>query len=472
MAKIKNRLSLFTIYLALISTLFSVFWASDWFDNRKVIVSDATYYYSYLPAFFIHADPDFNFVRSNPEKYGDKIYLEINQNGRNNVRTSMGVAYFYAPFFFAGHAMALTLNEETDGYSWSYRFWLVMAGVFYLFIGLIFLRKVLLLYFSDTISAIGLILILFATNLFYYSTFENAMSHVYSFFMLSVFLWFTIKWYDKPSLKNTFSIGLLFGLVVLIRPSNILFALIPIFWGINSIETFKNRLQFLALQWKKIPVLFIAAILPWLPQMIFWFYVSGNFIHYSYPAEARFYFSNPHFIDGLFSYRKGWFLYTPLMFFVVLSVFLLRKYAKDWFLPSLIFILINTYVVLSWPIWWYGGGFGQRSFIDSYPLMIFPLCALIQFLSTQRILIKSVFVILAIALISLNLFQTRQYRSFAIHWDSMSKAAYWANFGKIQPIDGIDTLFITPDYENAWKNLPEKVSYTNSSKSKSSLRDL
>ncbi len=452
----RNNLSLLVVWFSLFFLLFTVFWASDWKDEKKVIHSDATYYYSYLPAFFIHADPDFRFAQANPEKYGDKIYLEVNENGRNNVRTTMGVAYFYAPFFFIGHLMAIVLNEETDGYSWPYRFAILLAGVFYLFLGLIFLRKILLLYFSDKITAIGLFLILFATNLFYYSAFENAMSHVYSFFMLSAFLYYSIKWYSNPTQKLSFILGLLFGLIVLIRPSNILFAIIPIVWGIKNKGDLGKRFLFFKNHWKLLFALFFGVVIPWLPQMVFWFYVSGSFIHYSYPTEARFYFSNPHLVEGLFSYRKGWFLYTPIMAIAVLSVVFLRKHAGDWLIPVIVFFVINTFVIFSWPIWWYGGGFGQRAFIDSYPLMIFPICALIDFIWKQKKVFRFVFVCIAFGLIWLNLFQTRQYRSAAIHWDSMSKASYWANFAKMKPVDGLDSLFITPDYENAWKNLPEK----------------
>ncbi len=453
----KKNISLYVVWFSLIFSLFTVFWAADWNDDKKVIHSDATYYYSYLPALFIHHDPDFRFAQSNPEKYGNKIYLEINENGHNNIRTTMGVAYFYTPFFFIGHLFAIILNEDADGYSWTYRLAILLSGVFYLFIGLVFLRKLLLLYFSDKITAIGLFLIVFASNLFYYSVFENAMSHVYSFFMLSIFLYYSVKWYANPTIKISFALGLFFGLIVLIRPSNILFAIIPILFGVKSTNDIKNRLLVYKKYWKLLFVLVFAMLIPWLPQIAFWYYVSGNFIHYSYPAEARFYFSNPHLIDGLFSYRKGWFLYTPLMLLTVLSIPLLKKYAADWFYPTFIFLIVNTYVILSWPIWWYGGGFGQRAFIDSYPLMIFAICVLIQFIINQQKIIQIAFSVIFLFFIWLNLFQTRQYRSTSIHWDSMSKEAYWANYGKMKPVDGLDTLFISPDYESAWKNLPENI---------------
>lgn len=456
MKRIQHKYSFSILILLAAFMAFSVIWAEDWKDERKVIVSDATYYYSYLPAFFIHADPAFTFAQKDTLKYGGFIYLEVNDLGRNNVRTTMGVAYLYAPFFFIGHGLAYVLGEETDGYSWPYRMMLIWAGLFYLILAFVFLRKILLRYFSDITTSLALALLLLATNLFYYSVFENSMSHVYSFFMLSIFLFLMLRLFENPTRITAFSWAFVFGMIVLMRPSNLLFGIIPLFFGIFDKKSFLQRIEFFKNHFRLFPILIFGGILPILPQMIYWYYVSGSFIHYSYPEEARFYFDNPHIIKGLFSFRKGWFLYTPIILPIIFSLFLLKKYTKEWFFPILVFLIINTYIVLSWPIWWYGGGFGQRAFIDSYPLLIFPLAALIQYLQTKNKIIIAFSLVLAMLFIGLNLFQTRQYRSFAIHWDSMTKEAYFANFGKMKPIDGLDTLFKTPDYENAWKNLPER----------------
>ncbi|NCA80662.1 MAG: hypothetical protein EOM76_10865, partial [Sphingobacteriia bacterium] len=104
MKNITHKYSFLVLFLMAGFMAFTIIWAGDWKDERKVVVSDATYYYSYLPAFFIHADPAFNFAQKDTVKYGGFIYLEVNELGRNNVRTTMGVAYLYAPFFFIGHA--------------------------------------------------------------------------------------------------------------------------------------------------------------------------------------------------------------------------------------------------------------------------------------------------------------------------------------------------------------------------------
>ena len=46
--------------------------------------------------------------------------------------------------------------------------------------------------------------------------------------------------------------------------------------------------------------------------MLYWKHIMGTFFFYSYDQEG-FFFGNSHVLDGLLSYRKGWFIYTPIM---------------------------------------------------------------------------------------------------------------------------------------------------------------
>jgi hypothetical protein len=46
-------------------------------------------------------------------------------------------------------------------------------------------------------------------------------------------------------------------------------------------------------------------------------------------------------------------------------------------------------------------------------------------------------------------FQNAQYRSDAIHWDAMSKKAYWANFCKMDPVPNFQELLEPIDYDKA-----------------------
>jgi hypothetical protein len=54
-------------------------------------------------------------------------------------------------------------------------------------------------------------------------------------------------------------------------------------------------------------------------------------------------------------------------------MFGLRKRAPEMFLPLLVILPLNLWIIASWTQWDYGGGYGVRPFIDSLPLMAVPL---------------------------------------------------------------------------------------------------
>jgi len=52
-----------------------------------------------------------------------------------------------------------------------------------------------------------------------------------------------------------------------------------------------------------------------------------------------------------------------------------------------------------------------------------------------------------------NMFQTFQYYYGAIHWDAMSKKAYWSSFGHLKPQTDFYNLLENPDYDKAIKGI-------------------
>ena len=61
-------------------------------------------------------------------------------------------------------------------------------------------------------------------------------------------------------------------------------------------------------------------VLVWVPQMIYWKEMTGRWLYFSYGSDERFFFGDPAIIKGLFSYRKGLFIYTPLLLFAFAGV--------------------------------------------------------------------------------------------------------------------------------------------------------
>ncbi len=443
-----------SIALVMVTAIWSDFNVKIWKTPGRIIQWDVIDYYGYLPAAFIYHDISLKFK----DHYtGDKKFVfwaKKTATGKYVFKMTMGVSVMLSPFFFIANALAGHLGYNTGGYSTPYRFALVMAALFYLLLGLIFLARVLRFYFSETITALTVLAIGLGTNLFWYSTFEPGMSHVYSFFLVSVFLYLTILWHRRSTIMRTIFIGLVIGLLTLIRPVNVLIALFFIFYDVKNLQGLKEK--GLLFWQKRLQVLFIVLLgfLVLLPQFIYWKTVTGHWVYYSYGKEG-FFFLHPQIINVLFSFRKGWFVYTPVMFFAVIGIYFLFKNYKQFFLPVFLLLIVYLYVVSSWWCWWYGGSLGQRELIDIYPVMALPLAAIISWVSSRKAWLNYSFGLLLLFSVLLGAFANVQYYYGSIHGDSMTRQAYFNSFGRVHPSPRFYKLIKAPDYDRAILGLPE-----------------
>ncbi len=449
----RKNLSIISIWIVLIGIVFLNFSHHNWQRENGVIQWDIKSYYAYLPATFIYKDLSLDFREENFGKFGNLIWPVKTPTGKQAIITSMGMSVLYSPFFFIAHTICKFTQYEADGYTLPYKFALVFSALFYLALGLFFLRKILLRYFSDFTSAVTILSIVAGTNLLYYSSYEAAMPHVYNFSLITVFVYMVIKWHENTSAKRTIGLGLLGGLITLIRPTNILVLLILLLWDIKSFSEFKERIFFFLRKYKLVILMIISFVLVWVPQFLYWKYIAGKFLYFSYgDVGGKFFFNNPQIFNILISYKKGWLVYTPLMILAIAGIFISFKKFKTFAVPSLIFLLLNIYILSSWWCWWFGGSFGLRSFIDSYGIMAIPLAVTIDFFYKKKYL-KFIGIPLVGILVLFNIFQTQQYTHQAIHYWWMNKDAYWETFLKLRPTDKYWDLITIPDYEKARKGI-------------------
>lgn len=439
------------IWLIVISVVWIQFNNKNWESPGKVIQWDVINYYAYLPAFFHYGDLSMSFIDEDLSLLKDKFWPHISPTGKYTSKMSMGLSFMYLPFYGLGYIHARWTGAETDGFSPPFAFWLLFSALFYVAIGMFFLRKVLLRYFSHGITALVILLVFFGTNLMFYTTIQAPMPHSYTFALFSIFIYYTIKWHDHPDIRNSVFLGLLLGIITLIRPTNALIIIFFLSFKVYSNGSFRNKLILLITKWKSLVLISVAALIVWIPQMIYWKETTGQLFYYSYQDE-HFFFSNPHIWKGLFGYRKGWFVYTPVMLIAVLSIVLLIRKNRDFFLPIALFTALNIYVILSWWCWWYGGTYGHRAFIESYAILAIPLGALLTYgIYHRRKVARVLTFTLAIVFVAHSIFQTLQFHYNAIHYDAMSKKAYWDSFLKISPSPQFISLLIYPDYEAAKK---------------------
>lgn len=404
-------------------------------NNYKFIIkTDGKGYYAYLPATFIYHDLNFGFFEQTEQKtYYDKNlftdYRVFLADGKIINKYYCGTALVQMPFFLVAHLASKSAKAVADGYSHFYSFSISIAALFYLFIGLWFINKLLELFqISNFNRAISLIAILFGTNLFYYSVSEPAMSHVYSFSFISAFLYYVKRFFQAPQKKHIVILFIVLGIVTLIRPVNFLIILIIPFLA-GDIASLKVGLKNLKNNYPAIIIGFLFFFGIIFIQLLIYKISTGKFFLYSYGEEAM-NLLNPHFWDMLFSYKKGLFLYTPILFCSLTGFYFLYRRNKFEFFTLLFFLTILNYILSSWWNWWYGGSFSQRVYVEYLPLFALLLAITLQNISNKKI--KVFYISILFALVLICQIQTYQYRYLIIHWDEMTKEKYWNSFLRIE----------------------------------------
>jgi hypothetical protein len=340
-------------------------------NHQPEIFSDKADYYVYLPATFIYSW-DIHKFPAGIEKKCAGFHFDYKHNKLQD-KTTCGIAILWAPFFLITHLIAVHWNLQPDGFSDFYQKMTILPGVFYLVLGLFFLMKFLRNYFSRGVSYITVFLIFAGTNLYYFGIDDGLMSHVNSFFLFALFLFFLKKFLDQGKKSFALFVGICFvlSLAILIRPTNILLFTWMIFLDITSLKALWKRIL-LFLKPAYILAFIITASLVFLPQFIYWKYLTGHFLYYSYPGEGFANWKNPMMIAVWFSPLNGFFLYTPLalLFIAGIVIMIVKKIPNGIFIG--LFFLLITYIFASWHIWSFGGSFGYRPFVEYYSLLALP----------------------------------------------------------------------------------------------------
>ena len=397
-------------------------------SEEPLIQSDGQGYHAYLPAVFIYHDLQFNFVDSLNQTYypEDKRANFIVRSEDGNVnKYFVGTAIVQAPFFLVGCAMSWVLGLPVDGYSWPFQLMVGIAAITCLSLGLWYLGHLLLaMGFGQFATLATLLFISFGTNLLHYTLYAPSMSHVYSFFTISAFLFFIWKAFSEQHGKSLLLAAVAVGVTVLIRPINGLVVFgIPIltsglFGTVNGLEAFLKEKK--ALLTAIAIGLTVVSIQPFI-----YFLQSGSPMVWSYQEEG-FNFTSPELMNVLFSYRKGLFVYCPVLFLAVLGMIsgAMKETARYAWLMFFLFVI--SWVIASWWMWYYGGSYGHRAFIEYYPFFAIGLAYLLK--HGWWFFKPMFFSVLGVGLIGLQLFQTYQHNIDIIPFDNMSKAKYWNLF--------------------------------------------
>ncbi len=397
-----------------------------------MIESDGSGYFAYLPQTLIYKTNNFEFISKLKEKYPD---IKIDQgvsaadvDGKRTNKYFVGTSICIAPFYFVTHQIERARGGNTDGYSSSYELSVLLAGIAFWFIGMWSIvqlfRKFSLSNFTIVFSLIGLTL---ATNIYYYTVFHPDFSHIYAFGVVA-FLLLQFKIYaDRKESKRLIYIGLLLGLLTIIRPTDFfVILLLPFFF--QSFKEFKDQLIFI---FKNQKIAFILGVLLFLGmigiQYLNIYLQTGQwrFNEYLIVHEGFDNWLSPKIGEVLFSFRKGFFLYTPFFILLIPGFIELYRWNKYFFVGILSFFAVFIYMMASWWCWWYGGSLGMRPMIDVYAVLILPVALLFE---KAKPYFKVVLFVFLFAMMDVNSTYTYQLQNGILHYSEMNKERFMHTF--------------------------------------------
>ena len=372
--------------------------------------SDGYSYYVYLPAWFIYGDPSLASVARDccgGEFPSFTAIIRWPGTKRWVNAHPIGVAVMQTPFFLIGHALTKWSNLSPDGFTLYYQHAAGLAGVFWAIAGLALLRRFLLRRFTDGVTAVTLLALLGGTGLMHYATYDSSYSHVYSFFLAAALLNVTEDWWKQPTQWRSLLLGIVAGLIILTRHTNVLLlAAVPLY-GVVDVNSLRTAVQQITERMVPIVVTLAVAALAILPQLAIYHAATGQFIVSSY-GDLTFNFRSPHLWGVLFSVQKGLFFWSPLLLAAIAGFFLNRQPTRSFALATALIFVADAYLIASWWDWQFGASYGHRGFIDLLPFFAIGLAGFFAWAAERRVRAQAVAVVTSVV-VCLSLFQMLQY---------------------------------------------------------------
>lgn len=445
-------------FLFFVFYLCFAFWFNDLLKpyyphkNETNFVWDGAGYYSYLPATFYYGNFEFDGIY--------RYFLPVNDAGERYPKYTYGVALLEAPMYGAGYLYALATGQSLNGFSTAFADCTRWGIVLYGFIGLWFLRKFLLHFFSELITAITLFACFFCSMYYMYIYVQGEIAHGYLTVLFSLFLYCTLRWHQNPSRFYSVCLGVILAVVTIIRVTEIYIVFFFIFWNVKTSADIKAKALLLLANVKHLIWIPLLGFVFWVPQLLFWKRYLGAYITNPYINEP-FFWSDPQILNILFSYRKGLITYTPLYLLAFAGVFFIPKrfpLSKYLFVAVLV---LTTYVFSCWWDWCYGGGFGSRPFCQQIAFLSIALASVLDFVFLRVPFLRLKNWLSAATLVFLfsccffNFSLAYQYQELRrLHPYNTSKINYWGVFRRFHYDAHFEDYFwynLSGRDEDAWR---------------------
>ena len=297
--------------------------------------------------------------------------------GRRLNFATIGPALLWAPFYLAGHLVAVYASDSADGYGRPYITAVALGSAVYGWLAILLAASIAERWFGRGLAAA--LAVLAGSPLIFYMYVAPVFSHACATFAVTLCLWTWLRVRDTWSPGGVVWLGLTVGLMATMRDQAGLFAIGPALDFGRWARTHRD--------WRRVLGLIIpgtaATLIAYSPQLFGAWVVNGYFGPDKSVAN-KMSWTSPHALGVLFDLQYGWLWWTPL---AVLSLVGLAAVATGhirtkvgdgrWLgVCMLVIVALQIYINGAVESWTVAGSFGQRRFVELTPLLILGLAAL------------------------------------------------------------------------------------------------
>lgn len=332
--------------------------------TRHAVYGDGNGYYCYTQALFFDHSLNFKPIYNHLEHFqGTKYEFSRIFWNRSNNPYSIGTGLVWIP------SMLLMSAFSTDRFSLVYEIGPGLTGILLMLSGLYFIEKYLSKRFNKNVVFWTILTMFFGSNIFYYTSFEPALSHQIGFFIISLLMCLTD---DKNAEFNIFPIGILAGFLVNVRIGDFVL-LLPL-------------LPFLFKNWKKITIFILGFAIGITPQLINQNIQFGGILNnpYTNGENGSFTINIKSAFDTLFSPKRGFITWTPVFALGIVGLFKNKNFL--YLATIIIYWLMSSF--------WSGGlsaGFGLRLMFSSLPYFAIGIAYIYSKFSQKNIFKSFIF---------------------------------------------------------------------------------
>ncbi|HEY6946518.1 MAG TPA: glycosyltransferase family 39 protein [Candidatus Acidoferrum sp.] len=303
---------------------------------------------------------------------------------------SVGPAMLWTPFLLVAHAgvllaRALGSSVSADGFSAPYRITMALATALYGFLGLLLAFRLARQYVEERWALLATLAIWWASSLPIYMYFNPFWSHAHSAFAVALFLWYWHKTRAARSLREWLMLAVIAGLMLNIYYANAMVLFVLVVEGMSQYSSALRHDSRASAENLILSRLFVSHLLfaftllvCLLPTFLTRYIIYGNAFESGYVPLRDWLWSSPAFLSVLFSSNHGLLVWTPVLLFSVLGLFLFWRRISHIGGPLLAALLAFYLFIACYPDWAGISSYGNRFFVSLTSLFILGLAVFLD----------------------------------------------------------------------------------------------